>query len=449
MSGAPWDDGSAVALLTDQYELTMVQAYWAEGFTERAVFSLFVRRLPESRNFLLAAGLDSVLDYLEGLRFSDEARAYLSSTGLFRPEFVGWLGSLRFSGDVRAVPEGTPVFAEEPLLEIEAPLPEAQLVETLVLNQMHLQTMLASKGARVKAAAGERTVIDFGLRRIHGVDAGLKAARAFHIAGLDGTSNVLAGKTFGIPVSGTMAHSYIQAHDDELDAFRAFTREFPETVLLVDTYDTLEGIGKVIALARELGAEFRVRAIRLDSGDLAALARSARAMLDAAGLQRVRIFASGGLDEWRVRDLVRAGTPVDGFGVGTNLGVSADAPSLDMVYKMTGYAGKGRIKLASGKRTLPGRKQVFRLDGPDGRAARDVVARADERCSGRPLLHTVMEGGRRLTAAREPLERARERAREGMAALPERLLGLDPAEPPYEVVISDGLLNDSKRLIGR
>lgn len=447
MPRSPHADGPAGALLTDQYELTMIQAYWAEGLMDRAVFSLFVRRLPETRNYLLAAGVDAVLDYLEGLAFSGDALAYLSSTGFLRPEFVDWLADLRFTGDVRAIPEGTPVFADEPLLEIEAPLPEAQLVETLVINQMHVQTLLASKAARVRAAAGERTVIDFGLRRMHGIDAGLKAARAFHIAGLDGTSNVLAGQMFGIPVSGTMAHSYVQAHDDELGAFRAFTREFPDTVLLVDTYDTLEGVRKVIALADELGRDFKVRAIRLDSGDLVALARQARTMLDAAGLRDVRIFVSGGLDEWKVRDLIRAGAPIEGFGVGTNMGVSADAPSLDMVYKMTGYAGKGRIKLASGKKTLPGRKQVFRLHGEDGRALRDLVTRESEHAPGRPLLHSVMEGGRRLPAGREPLERARERARTEMAALPGPLLELDPADPPYRVDISQGLLDDRRRLI--
>ncbi len=434
------------SLLTDQYELTMLQAYWAEGLTDRAVFSLFVRRLPETRNYLLAAGLDAALTYLENLRFSDEAIAYLSSAGFLRPDFVEWLAELRFTGDVRAVPEGTPVFAEEPLLEVEAPLPEAQLVETFVMNQVHVQTLLASKGARVKAAAEGRNVVDFGLRRIHGADAGLKAARAFYIAGLGGTSNVLAGKLYGIPVTGTMAHSYIQAHDDEMEAFRAFVREFPDTVLLVDTYDTLDGVRKVVRLAEELGDAFAVHAIRLDSGDLVALSRSARDILDDAGLQRVRIFASGGLDEWRVRDLVRADAPIDGFGVGTNMGVSADAPSLDIVYKMTGYAGQGRVKLSSGKSTLPGGKQVFRIEDDGGVAVRDVIARDDEELHGRALVRSVMRNGRRLTEGSEDLERARRRAADGVAHLPRRLLELEPADPPYPVEISSDLLQERDRI---
>jgi nicotinate phosphoribosyltransferase len=440
--------GRDLALLTDQYELTMLQTYWAEGLTDRAVFSLFVRNLPATRNFLLAAGLDVVLAYLEELRFTDDALAYLSSAGFLRPDFVDWLGGFEFTGDVRAVPEGTPVFAQEPLLEVEASLPEAQFVETYLLNQMHLQTLLASKGVRVKSAAEGRAVVDFGLRRIHGTDAGLKAARAFHIAGVEGTSNVLAGRVYGMPVTGTMAHSYIQAHDDEMEAFRAFVREFPDTVLLVDTYDTLEGVRKVVRLAEELGDAFAVHAIRLDSGDLVSLSRSARKILDAAGLQSVQIFASGGLDEWRVRDLVRAGAPIDGFGVGTNMGVSADAPSLDIVYKMTGYAGEGRVKLSVGKSTLPGGKQVFRIEGEDGRAVRDVIGRADEDLPGRPLLRSVMQGGRRLPEGEEGLERARERAAVELSHLPTRLLALDPADPPYPVQVSDGLLADRDRVVG-
>jgi nicotinate phosphoribosyltransferase len=435
-----------VALLTDQYELTMLQAYRAEGMHERAVFSLFVRSLPEQRNFLLACGLDAALAYLETLHFSPDALAHLASTGTFDAGFLKWLGGLRFTGDVWAVPEGTPVFGEEPLLEVEAPLPEAQLVESFLMNQIHAQTVLASKAVRVKTAAGPRTVVDFGLRRMHGADASLAAARAFHVAGVDATSNVLAGRVYGVPVAGTMAHSYVQAHDDELSAFRAFARAFPETILLVDTYDTLEGVRNVVRLARELGDGFRVRGVRLDSGDLGALARDARRILDEAGLRRVEIFASGGLDEREIARLVRSGAPIDGFGVGTAMGVSADAPSLDLAYKLTAYAGRGRTKLSPGKRILPGRKQVFRVEGEDGRAAYDVLAGTGESLPGRPLLRKVMEGGRRLPAGVETLERARRRAREEAARLPERLRALDPADPPYRVRISDVLARDAERV---
>jgi len=288
-----------LALLTDLYQLTMLRGYREEGMDGQAVFSLFVRRLPESRNFLLACGLDDALRYLEELRFSESALDYLSGREEFDAAFIDWLRDFRFTGDVRAVREGTPLFANEPILEISAPLPEAQLVETFLMNQIHLQTTLASKAARVVLAAGGRAVVDFGLRRIHGADAGLKAARAFHIAGVAATSNVLAGKVYGVPIGGTMAHSYIQEHDSEMDAFRAFTRLYPDTVLLVDTYDTLEGVRRVVELAREVGEEFRVRAVRLDSGDLAKLAIAARKILDDGGLEEVEIFASGGLDEHR------------------------------------------------------------------------------------------------------------------------------------------------------
>ena len=293
-------------LFTDLYELTMLQAYLEEGQQDEAVFSLFVRRLPEQRNFLLACGLDTVLRFLETARFDKAALDYLATLGLFSDRFLRALEAFRFEGDVYAMPEGTPFFANEPVLEVVASLPQAQLVETFLLNQFTLQTTLASKAARVVSAARGRIVVDFGLRRMHGLDAGLKSARVFYIAGLAGTSNLAAGQVYGVPVYGTMAHSYIQTHEDELKAFRDFARLYPQTVLLVDTYDTLGGVRHVIELARELGDQFQVRAIRLDSGDLATLARDARAMLDEAGLQRVQVFASGGLDETRIDRLLAA-----------------------------------------------------------------------------------------------------------------------------------------------
>jgi nicotinate phosphoribosyltransferase len=443
-----WVTDRSMALVTDLYELTMLQAYWAGEMRDEAVFSLFVRDLPAERNFLLAAGLDDALHYLENVAFDEDALAFLSDLPELDPGFLDWLAGFRFSGEVRAVPEGTPVFANEPILEVAAPLPEAQLVETFVMNQIHLQTTLASKAARVVSAAAGRDVIDFGLRRIHGVDAGLKAARAFHIAGIAGTSNVLAGRAYGVSLSGTMAHSYIQAHADELQAFRDFARSFPETVLLVDTYDTAEGVRRVVRLAEELGDDFRVRGVRLDSGDLGALAFEARSILDAAGLHGVRIIASGGLDEGQVAALVASGAPIDAFGVGTRMGVSSDAPTLDMAYKLTEYAGEGRMKLSTGKVSLPGRKQVFRLE-EEGRAIRDVIARADEELPGRSLLRTVMRGGRRLPEGRVELDAARAEAHRGLAAMPERLLRLDPADPPYPVEVSRALSRDMEVLSAR
>lgn len=428
---------NATGLFVDLYELTMLQAYLEEGMHDTAVFSLFVRRLPERRNFLVACGLAHVLEYLEQLQFTEEDVEYLGSLGRFSPRFLDSLRGFRFTGDVYAIAEGTPVFANEPILEIVAPLPEAQLVETFVMNQIHLPTLLASKAARVVAAARGRTVVDFGARRMHGLDAALKAGRAFYIAGVHATSNVLAGQRYGIPVAGTMAHSYIQAHDDERDAFRAFVRTFPGTVLLVDTYDTLEGVRRVIELFRQAPAQFSVSAVRLDSGDLEVLARDTRRLLDEAGLERVEIFVSSGLDEYEVAALLSAGAPIDGFGVGTNMGVSSDVPALDIAYKLCAYGGEGRIKLSSGKPVLPGRKQVFRREHAD-EAVEDVIARSGETLEGRPLLQPVMQNGRRI-AAEVGLHAARDRAAREIARLPRRIAALEPAKPPYPVSLSAAL----------
>jgi nicotinate phosphoribosyltransferase len=437
-----WVDDTNQALLTDLYQLTMAQAYWKEAMDGEAVFSLFFRRLPPARNYLLACGLDDALHFLETARFSDQGIAYLATLPGFHREFLDRLRRFRFSGDVYAMPEGTPVFPGEPILEVVAPIAEAQLVETLVMNQVQLQTVLASKASRIVTAAGGRTVVDFGLRRMHGADAGLKSARAFHIAGVDATSNVLAGLVYGLPVAGTMGHSYIQAHDHELDALRSFLQLYPEAILLVDTYDTLRGVEKVIELARELGGDFRARGIRLDSGDLGDLAVGSRRMLDTAGLGRVGIFASGGLDEAQIAELVRRGAPINGFGVGTAMAVSSDAPALDLAYKLSGYAGRGRLKTSPGKANLPGQKQVFRLE-PGGRAVGDVIGRWDEPPPprGRPLLRPVMRGGQRLPAGtgREVLAASRELARRELDRLPDPIRGLEEAEPGYPVEISPAL----------
>ena len=435
----PWVDDESAALLTDLYELTMLQAYWREGMDREAVFSLYYRRLPETRDYMLACGLDDALRYLETVSFSEDALAFLAGRPEFGDGFVDWLADVRFTGDVRALPEGTPVFPYEPLLEVTGPMPEAQLAESFLMNQVHFQTVLASKAARVVEAAGDRAVVDFGLRRMHGTDAGMKGARAQHVAGVDATSNVLAGRVYGVPITGTMAHSYVQAHDDEREAFRAFADLYPETVLLVDTYDTLEGVRKVVELAREMGDDFRVRAVRLDSGDLAELAVSARRILDGAGLDEVEIFASGGLDEHEIARMVGEGAPVDGFGVGTRMGVARDAPALDMAYKLTAYAGRGRLKLSTGKKILPGPKQVWRRE-EDGIAAGDVIGRAgEEGIGGRPLLVPVMEGGERLEAGRAALDEARERARREIGRLPERIRSIEPAGTAYPVEVSDRL----------
>lgn len=434
-------DGLSIAhgaLFTDLYELTMLQAYFEERMLDQAVFSLFVRRLPKGRNFLVACGLDTVLAYLENLHFTDSDLRYLRSLDQFSDEFLRWLSDFRFTGEVRAVPEGTPVFADEPLLEITAPLPEAQVIETFVMNQLHLQTMLASKAYRVVRAAAGRPVVDFGARRMHGTDAALKAARAFHIAGVAATSNVQAGRLYGIPVSGTMAHSYVQAHENELTAFEAFANRYPETVLLVDTFDTLAGIENVIELARRLGDRFRVSAVRLDSGDLETLARAARRKLDDAGLKDVEIFASGGLDEYAISDLLQAEAPIDGFGVGTRMGVSSDAPSLDVAYKLTEYAGMGRVKLSPDKPILPGAKQIFRFSETN-QDVRDVIGVAGEDLPGRPLLRTVMKRGKRVDPPLRDLTAPRIHAQEQISRLPERIRDLGDADPPYPVELTKKL----------
>ena len=427
-----------LALFTDLYELTMLQSYFDAGLTGEAVFSLYLRRLPEKRNYVLACGLSDVLDYLETVRFSDEAIAYIRSLGGFSERFLAWLGQFRFDGDVYAVPEGTPVFADEPILEVVAPIAEAQLVETFVMNQIHVQSMHASKAARVIQAAEGRAIIDFGGRRAHGLDAALKAARAFHIAGVTATSNVLAGYRYGLPVAGTMAHSYVEAFDSEREAFWTFARSHPDTILLVDTYDTLAGIDNVITLAEELGPEFRVRAVRIDSGDLADLAKEARSRLDAAGLGQVGIIGSGGLDEYEIAKLVADEAPFTGFGVGTAMGVSEDAPSLDLVYKLCAYGGVGRVKLSPDKPIYPGRKQVFRHE-LDGTAKSDVIARLDEELEGRPLLEPVMRHGARFPGVTKELNTIRDYARKEIERLPARLRSLSPANPPYEVEISGEL----------
>ena len=427
------------ALFTDLYELTMAQAYHAEGMDQLAVFELTFRQLPPSRSFIVAAGFTDVLDFLTDLHFTDDDLSYLRGRGEFTDEFLTCLGSLRFSGDVYAVPEGTVVFPNEPLLQVIAPIIEAQLIETFVLNQIHFQSIAATKAARVVAAAQGRAVIDFGSRRSHGTDAALKVARATYLAGGNGTSNVLAGQIYGIPVFGTMAHSYIQAHDEECASFESFAALYPETTLLVDTYDTLDGVRKVVELSRRLGDRFRVRALRLDSGDLGNLAFETRKILNEAGLPDVKIFASSGLDEYKIHELVRSGAPIDAFGVGTKLAVIADAPELDMAYKLVEYAGKGRLKLSTKKLLYPGRKQVFRTI-QNGRMAGDMIGRFGESLAGERLLMPLMVRGQ--PTAKIQLAESRKHLRDELQLLPDHLRGLQPVLPPYPVSFSEQLQAD-------
>jgi nicotinate phosphoribosyltransferase len=432
-------------LFTDLYELTMAQAYFAEQMDEIAVFELAFRKMPVNRNYIVVNGLSDVVDFLTNFCFGSRDLEYLEGLGGFSADFLGRLEHLRFTGDVYAMPEGSLVFPNEPLVQVIAPILQAQLMETFVLNQIHFQSLAASKAARVVAAAKGRMIVDFGSRRAHGTDAALKVARATYLAGGHGTSNVLAGECYGIPVFGTMAHSYIQAHDDEFASFEAFARLYPETTLLVDTYDTLAGVRKVIELSRKLGERFHIAALRLDSGDLAQLAMATRTMLDQAGLPHVKIFASSGLDEYKVQALVASGAPIDAFGVGTKLAVMADAPELDMAYKLVEYAGKGRLKLSAKKVLYPGRKQVFR-QFENGRMARDVIGRFDEQVSGTPLLQCLLKQGK--PAVQVDLNESRLRLHRELESLAEPLRSLEPAPEPFPVTITDRLQGDFDTLSG-
>jgi nicotinate phosphoribosyltransferase len=415
------------ALLTDLYQLNMIQAYLHSGKTEEAVFEFFVRDLPPRRGFLVAAGLEQVLDYLEGLRLSADELDWLKASERFDHGFLDYMERLRFTGSVHAMPEGTPFFPNEPIIRVTAPLPEAQLVETRLINILHFQSLIASKAARFRLAAPGKTLIDFGFRRAHGAEAGLMAARASYIAGFDGTATVLAGKLYGIPISGTMAHSFIQAFDNEVEAFETFARARPDHLtLLIDTYDTEHAAKEIVALAPRLRQEsIEIGAVRLDSGDLIALSKSVRRILDEGGLSGVSIFASGGLTEDMILAMARAGAPIDGFGIGTDLSVSADVPALDCAYKLQEYAGVGRRKQSPKKATWPGRKQVWRRFDETGRFAGGTISLEDERREGEPLLDEVMRGGKRLRPS-PGLGAIQARAAEHLACLPDALRDLEP-----------------------
>jgi nicotinate phosphoribosyltransferase len=432
------------ALLVDLYELTMAESYVAEGIADApATFELFCRTLPPGWGYLLAAGIDEALDFLERLRFEEDELAFLRGTGLFGEELLDRLATLRFTGEVRGLREGTVFFAGEPVLELTAPLLEAQLVETALLSHVHFQSLIAGKAARCVDAARGRKLSEFGLRRSHGGEAGLRVARASYLAGFDSTSDVLAGRRYGIPLAGTMAHSYVESFGDERAAFEAFTRAYPDgATLLIDTYDTERGAARAAAVGRALAARGgRLGGVRLDSGDLRELSLAVRRTLDEARLDGVTIFASGNLDEHELARLVAAGAPIDGFGVGSRLAVSADAPYLDAVYKLVAVEGRPVLKLSTGKATLPGSKQVWRRrDG--GLLAGDVVALRDEEPpkGAKPLLEPLASGGERLV--REGLAEARERAAAQRAELPDEHRALAAAPYPVEVSARLAALRD-------
>lgn len=426
-----------LSLMVDLYELAMSQAYWSEGMNDTAVFSLFFRELPENRNFVLACGQQSVVSVIQALSFTDEHIERLASLQRFQPEFLDWLRGFRFSGSIYAVAEGTPLFPQEPMLEIEGPIAEVQLLESLVMNYVHLESVLASKAVRLTFAAEGRPVVDFGMRRTHGVDAAHRAVRAYRLAGLAGTSNVLASLDFNVPVYGTMAHSFVQACSDELEAFRVYARLYPGTTLLVDTYDTRAAVSRIVDWLRD-SPEVNVGGIRLDSGDLAEEALDCRRMLDEAELSDIKIMASGGLDEYRIAELVSSGAPIDGFGVGTSIAVSSDEPALELAFKLTEYASFPRMKNSPGKQSYPGPKQIYRRLGLDGTIAEDVVCGRDEVFDGSPMLKPMMKHGRIVDGAIAPLDEQVNAARAAIDTLPERIRSLEPVET-VPVMISDFL----------
>jgi nicotinate phosphoribosyltransferase len=414
-------------LLTDLYQLTMLDAYYRLGMEDIAVFEFFVRRLPDTRNFLVAAGLEQLLEYLATLRFSPEQLEWLASTRRVSATLIQRLETFRFTGDVYAMPEGTVFFANEPVVRVVAPLPQAQLIESRLVNLLHYQILVASKAARCRLVAKEGSqLVDFGMRRAHGAEAACLAARASYIAGFDATATVEASRRFGIPLVGTMAHSFVQAHDVETDAFRNFAACHPDNVvLLIDTYDIARGALKAAQLAKELRAKgIQLKGVRIDSGDLALESKRVRKILDEEGCEDVRILASGGLDEHAIAALQAAQAPIDVYCVGTQLTVSNDAPALDCAYKLHQYAGQPRRKLSQWKESWPGPRQVYRQYDQHGCIGMDVLATADEVQEGKALLHEVMVQGR-LVSPPPPLSQLRKRCAEELATLPDALKTLE------------------------
>jgi nicotinate phosphoribosyltransferase len=439
-----------MSLFTDFYELTMCASYFDNKNFEPATFDLFIRRLPENRSYFLFAGLEEALQYLETIKFTEEQLAYLKKQG-FKWDFLDYLRSFKFTGEVWAVPEGTIAFPTEPLIRVTAPIIEAQLVETFLLNTINLQTLIATKASRVVHAAKGKSVIEFGLRREHGIDAGMKVARSSYLAGCQGTSNVLAGQIYDIPVFGTMAHSFIMSYPKEIDAFRAFSKTFPnKSTLLIDTYNDISGAEKAAIVAKELEAKcYRLGGVRLDSGDLAEDSQKVRKILDDQGLAYVKIFASGDLDEFKIHELLASGAKIDSFGVGTKMGTSADRPYLDVIYKLceTITANGDSLpimKLSKDKITLPGRKQVYRFKNRIGDFEKDVIALADEKMQGDPLLIKVMEKGK-ITYNLPSLKEIRASVVHNFSLLPDGYKALTDA-PVYQVELSQNLLKLIKAL---
>ncbi len=432
-------NASSSALLTDLYQLTMLQGYFDQGMEETAVFEFFVRKLPGQRNFLIAAGLEQGLEFLENVRFTAQELDWISNHGAFRPGFVNYLEQVRFTGAVHAMPEGTVFFTNEPILRVTAPIAEAQLVESRLINLLHFQTLIASKAARSVLMAPGKLLVDFGLRRAHGAEAGLLAARASYLAGFAGSATVLAAPLYGVPVFGTMAHSFVQAHDDETTAFEHFARSLPgNVILLIDTYDTEAAAEKVVALAPKLARDgIKIKGVRLDSGDLADHAFKVRRILDDGGLRDATIFASGSVDEYVLARLVKQNAPIDGYGIGTHMDTSADAPYLDCAYKLVEYAGRARRKRSEGKVLWPGRKQIIRSYERDGRMAGDILTLDGDRVDGEALLQPVMSRGRRIGPP-VPLNDARARALRELDRLPDALRGLESAAE-YPVRISPAI----------
>jgi nicotinate phosphoribosyltransferase len=415
----------------------MMQAYLDHGMEETAVFEFFVRKLPARRNFLVAAGLEQALHFLENVRFTGAELDWIDNCGIFKSSFARYLESFRFTGDVHAMAEGSVFFPDEPILRVTAPMPEAQLVESRLINLLHFQSLIASKAARSVLMAPGKLLVDFGFRRAHGAEAGLMAARASYLAGFSGTATVLAAPLFDIPVYGTMAHSFVQAHEEEALAFERFARSHPgNVILLIDTYDTEAAAEKVVRLAPKLARDgIAIKGVRLDSGDLAEHARKVRRILDEGGLRKVTIFASGSVDEYVMKRLGEASAPIDGYGIGTHMDTSADAPYLDCAYKLVEYAGQARRKRSEGKVLWPGRKQVYRRYNDAGRMESDVLSLEGDDQEGSPLIQRVMTSGKRLLPPPAPLAELRERTLRELARLPEELRAIESG-PSYPVHVA-------------
>jgi nicotinate phosphoribosyltransferase len=427
-------------LFTDLYELTMAASYFAHQISSTATFSLFIRENYLKRNFFVAAGLEYALNELAAFRFSEQDLSYLQTTGIFSKDFLSYLAGLRFSGKIFAMPEGTIFFANEPILEVTAPIIEAQLIETFLLNTIGFQSMIASKAARCVHVAGDRPLIDFSLRRTQGQDAGHKVARSTYIAGFVATSNVLAGQLYGIPISGTMAHSYIEAFSGDLAAFSAYSETFPDSaIFLIDTYNTIDGAKHAVTVAKQMKEKgHSLVGVRLDSGDMVELSRKVRRIFDDAGLSDVKIFASSGFDEFKIAKVIAQGAKIDAFGVGTKVGVSADAPYLDVVYKMVHFKDRDVRKLSPGKITLAGEKQVFRKSDPNGRYLEDIIGLRDDIVDqGTPLLKTVMENGK-IFKPHPPLQAIQESFKKNFALLDDRYKSILEYKP-YPVKLSNHL----------